>query len=481
MTGGQVTEYRIRKMVFMKKRELVTVLLCLLLLSNMATFFITRFFLYEEERVATGPELQEESSLLMEVYHILESNYFQPLDREQMFRGAVEGMIDALDDPHTRYLSPDSLEDMLIHTTGSFSGIGVEITADEGEILILRVISDSPSEEAGLLQGDRIVEVEGESTREMSLDEAARKLRGPSGTEVEITVKRSGEPEGLQVLLTRADIEMETVFTRRLEDIFGYVQVTNFDQNTARDFKSALQELEREEIKGLIFDLRNNPGGLLDEAIELGKTIVPRGEITRLVDRDGNVLDLHLSDASPRDYPIYVLVNEFSASGAEIIAGALQDSFRAELIGQPTYGKATVQQLRFFDDGSGLRYTIARYLTPGGQDLYTQGLQPDYLVEQPEEYFLQYRSVPRDLQRGDTGDPVLLLQKMLLFLDYPLEITGVMNGETIEVLQSFQRARGLSPSGELDEITREMIRKALLEEAENADAQLQKALELLEN
>ncbi len=153
----------------MRKRELLIVLLCVLIISNMATFFMTRFFFYEE-RVETVHEPLDNNELLMEVYRILDKGYFQPLDREQMFRGAVEGMIESLDDPHTRYLSPESLEDMLIHTTGSFSGIGVEITQDEGAILILRVMEGSPSEKAGLLQGDRIVKVEGEPTLEFSLD-----------------------------------------------------------------------------------------------------------------------------------------------------------------------------------------------------------------------------------------------------------------------------------------------------------------------
>ncbi len=462
----------------MRKRELVIVLLCMLLLSNMATFFMTRFF-FLEERVETTQDVQEDNTLLMEVYRILDKGYFQPLDRDQVFRGAVEGMIESLDDPHTRYLSPDSLEDMLIHTTGSFSGIGVEITEDEGEILILRVIGGSPSEEAGLIQGDRIIKIENKPTLELSLDEAARKLRGPSGTQVEITVKRSGEPDLFEVVLTRADIEMDTVFSRRIDDQFAYVQVTNFDQNTGGDFKIALEDLEAEGIEGLILDLRNNPGGLLDEAIDLGRTIVPEGEITRVVDRDGNILDKHLSSAAPKDYPIYILVNEFTASGAEIVAGALQDNKQGIVIGQPTYGKATVQQLQFLSDGSGLRYTIARYLTPDGHDLHAEGLQPDYVVEQPEEYFLQYQSIPRDLEQGDAGDQVVLLQNILIFLEYPVEVTGIMNGETIDLLKRFQQSQGLSPSGELDDVTRDEIRQALQERSEAADTQLQKALELL--
>ena len=462
----------------MRKRELVIVLVCVLLVSNMATFFMARFF-FLEERVETAQEVQEENALLMEVYRILEKGYFQPLDRDLMFQGAVEGMIDSLDDPHTRYLSPASLEDMLIHTTGSFSGIGVEITEDEGEILILRVIGGSPSEEAGLIQGDRIIKIENKPTLELSLDEAARKLRGPSGTQVEITVKRSGRPDLFDVVLTRADIEMDTVFARRINHRFGYIQVTNFDQHTGRDFRFALEELERESIEGLILDLRSNPGGLLDEAIDLGRTIVPEGEITRVVDRDGNVLDKHLSNAASKAYPIYVLVNEFTASGAEIVAGALQDSKQGVLIGEPTYGKATVQQLKFLSDGSGLRYTIARYLTPDGHDLHAQGLQPDYVVEQPEEYFLQYQSIPRELEPGDAGDQVVLLQNILKFLEYPLEVTGIMNGETIDALKLFQQTRGLQPSGLLDDLTRDQIRQVLQDRAEATDAQLQKALELL--
>ncbi len=452
-------------------------LLCLLFVSNMATYVFTRFFFSRHALDVAGE--RDKAGVLWEVWDILDDKYFQPLNPEKMIRGATEGLLETLEDPQTRYLEPESLEEMLIHTTGSFSGIGVQIAEDEGEILVLRIMDGSPAQRAGLLEGDRITAVDKKSMQGVALDEAARLLRGPSGTEVNVTVRRVGVEEPFSVNLTRADIEMDTVFARLLHEGIGYLQITNFDRDTGRDLSSSLRELEEKNISGLIIDLRNNPGGLLEEAIEVGKVIVPAGEITRMVDRNGNVIERYYSDAEPKEYPIVVLINEFTASAAEIIAGALQDSDKAVLVGKPTYGKATVQHLQFLSDGGGLRYTIAKYVTPAGQDLHLNGLQPDYPVELPDEYYLQYRSVPSRLQLGDTGESVVLLQKMLQFLGYPVELTGVFHEGTLQSVKKFQEEHDLQPTGELKRSTREKIRTALSKKADQADMQLQKAAEVL--
>ena len=398
-----------------------------------------------------------------------------------MLQGALEGMLRSLDDPYTSYLNQESLEEMLIQTTGSLSGIGVEIVEDEGEILIVRVTDDSPAQYCGLLPGDHIVEVEGQSMSGMDLQAAARLLRGPSGTAVEVVIQRTGEKEPIEVTITRAQIEMNTVFARFLEKGTGYLQITSFDQGTGEDFETALLSMEKKGLQGLILDLRDNPGGLLEEAIRVGEVIVPSGEITRVVDREGNVKERYFSRARPADYKIIVLVNEYSASAAEIIAGALQDRGGALLVGQPTFGKATVQYLEYLSDGSGLRYTIAKYLTPDGHDLHRHGLQPDFEVELPPEYYLRYRPVPRDLAPEEAGEKVLLLQTMLSFLGYDLKITGVMDEASRAALQSFQKEQGVPSSGRLDNTTRERLRLALAEKAAAVDQQLLFAQELLQN
>ncbi|RJX29443.1 MAG: PDZ domain-containing protein [Dethiobacter sp.] len=463
--------------VFMKRRELVVVLLCMLILSNIATYRFTRFF-FSSPALEVSRE-RDEAGLFWEVWDILEKKYFQPVEEERMIQGAIKGMLQSLDDPHTSYLSPESMEDMLIHTTGSLSGIGVEIVEDEGEILILRVIENSPAQQVGLIRGDCIVEVKGKSMDGVKLDEAARLLRGPSGTTVKIVVRRAGEEDPLQLTITRAKIEMGTVFAQVLEKGVGYIRITNFDQGTGKDFSESLTFLEKQGLKGLVLDLRDNAGGLLDEAVAVGEVIVPSGEITRVVDREGNVQERYFSQAKPKDYKIVVLINEYTASAAEIIAGALQDSGKALLVGMPTFGKATVQYLQFLSDGGGLRYTIAKYLTPGGHDLHKHGLQPDFEVNLPPEYYLQYRTVPRNLEQGDSGERVILLQNMLSFLGYPVEITGVFDTTSGDYLKEFQRNHDLLPTGTLDISTREHLRSALSEKAGKVDEQLKFAVDIL--
>lgn len=465
----------------MKKRELIVVFLCLLLLSNVATYMVARFlFSPPSQAVEISAEVEKER-LFQEIWNILDDQYFRPLDDEEMMQGAIEGMLRSLDDPYTVYMDPESLEEMIIQTTGSFSGIGVEITEDEDAILVLRVINDSPAQEAGLLKGDRIVEVEGSSMRGVALDEAATMLRGPSGTTVEVAIQRAGERELLEIEITREDIEIETVSSRWLEEGLGYIQVTNFDSNTAEDFRETLTSMEENDLEGLILDLRNNPGGLFDEAIQVGEMIVPAGEITRVVDRDGEILQSHSSEAEPGDYPMVVLVNEYSASAAEIIAGALQDHKRAFLVGVPTFGKASVQYLQNLSDGGALRYTIALYQTPGGQELHEKGLSPDLEIELPDEYYLQHRTIPLDLEAQETGDRVIMVQEMLKFLGYSLELTGVFDQQTMAALEEFQENRGLDSTGTMDASTRERLRSALSDKAEEVDKQLLEAVELIKN
>ncbi|HAP32639.1 MAG TPA: hypothetical protein DCQ14_06280, partial [Firmicutes bacterium] len=405
----------------MKRREFLAVLLVLLLLSNAATLLLARFFFSPAAEPAPGGK---EAGIFWEVWDLIRNQYFQPVEEEVLVRGAIEGMLRALDDPHTAYLTPEALRELLIYTTGSFSGIGVEITGGEGEVFVLRVISDSPAQRAGLLTGDRIVKVGEENVEGLAVDEVARLLRGPSGTIVNISIGRVGEAELLPLSITRAEIERETVFARMLKNSIGYIQITSFDQQTGEAFVAALERLDGEGLRGLILDLRDNPGGIVEQAIAVGQVIVPAGEITRVVDRDGNVRKRYLSQARPRDYPIAILINEHSASAAEIVAGALADGGNAYLVGTPSFGKATVQHLQHLSDGGGLRYTVAKYRTPAGHDLHQNGLQPDILVERSVAYYLQYRPIPRDLEKGATGEKVLLLQEMLRFLGYSLEKTG---------------------------------------------------------
>jgi carboxyl-terminal processing protease len=461
----------------MKRRNFIIVLLCLLLISNVATYRLTRFF--PSTPVVEAKRDEGAAELLWEVWDILEKKYYQELNQEEMIRGAIKGMLNSLDDPYTAYLKPEELEEMRALTIGFFGGIGVEITEDGGEILILRVMEDTPAGRAGLLPGDRIVLVGNVTMEHVTLDEAARLLRGPQGTRVNLTIRRPGEQGLLNLTLTRADIEVETVFARLVSPQIGCIRVTSFDQNTGENFLKALSFLEKQKLGGLIIDLRNNPGGLLDEAINVGKIIVPQGEITKVVDRWGKIQECYYSSAKPKDYPIVVLINEYTASAAEIVAGALQDRKKSLLVGMPTFGKATVQYLQSLSDNGGLRYTVGRYLTPAGRDLSHHGLQPDLEVKLPPSYYLQHQPVPKNLEQGETGETVVLLQNMINFLDCPLEVTGIMDTQTIKALQIFQGKHGLPPTGSLNHQTREKLRLELIRKSEQVDTQLEAAVKII--
>ena len=466
----------------MHRRFLVILFLFVLIFSNAGTYFFARLTAKPAEMPAgwAGQEnTLEENNIFEEVWGILKNNYIEPLDEEKLWWGAIEGMLGSLDDPQTSFFRPEEMEELIIQTTGSFRGIGVEITEDEGDILIIRVIEGTPADKEGLLPGDRIMEAGSDSLKDVGVEKAASLLRGPKGTKVEIQVQRSGLEKPVSFSIVRDDIDRETVFARLEEERIGYIEIVKFDKNTGKSFQQELSTLETKGLEGLIIDLRNNPGGLLDEAIEVGRNIVPEGVITRVVDRNGEVLNNYLSEAEPRPYPVVVLINEHSASASEIIAGALQDSKGAVLLGQPTYGKATVQHLEDLSDGSGLRYTIAKYQTPDGRDLHQQGLSPDVEVELPEHYSLFYNPVPGKLEPGEASEQAAVLQEMLLLLGYDVEVTGVYNNETVEAVEAFQENSGISSSGLLDTDTREKMRLALKEASVQEDTQLQEAVELL--
>lgn len=363
-------------------------LLCLLFFSNMGTYHFTVFKHNRYVRPSTVSETEEEKPIdqdlakFQEIYALLQHKHITPVLNREMIEGAIRGMLEVVDDPYTIYFNPITMENMLIQTTGSFSGIGVRIAEVDGQVIIFEVFEGAPAELAGLQESDIIIGVDGlEFNRS---DEAARLLRGPSGTKVQVKVQRKGLPEPLEILITRDDIEIKTVHSQIIALDIGYIEIKQFDNHTARDFVESLAELEASTIKGLILDLRNNPGGILEEVIAVGEMIVPAGEITSIVDRHGQRLKTYYSQATPKNYGIVVLVNELSASAAEILAGALQDSGAAVLVGTPTYGKATVQHLKILDDGSGFRYTVAKYRTPSGNDLHERGLAVDYQVEMPE-------------------------------------------------------------------------------------------------
>lgn len=430
----------------------------------------------------TLPEsLESEWEIFIEVIERLRESYLYPLDLSELVRGAVRGAVEAVGDPRTVFYDTQELTNFLIQKEGSFCGIGVRIVEIDEEIVVMETIPGSPAAAAGISPGDRIYRAGTQELSGLGLTRAAEILRGEKGSSVALSIRRPGRKEEQHLTLVRDEIIIDTVFSRMEKPGLGYISISNFDRKTGASFAEQLRLLENAGLhKGLILDLRDNPGGLVDEAIKVAGLIVPEGEIARLVGRDGEVREIYHSSAPGKDYPIVVLVNEETASAAEILAGALQDRGAALLVGAKTYGKATVQQPENLPGGNALLLTVARYLTPAEKDIDGTGLEPDISVETP--LFLKYYRyfLPLRLAQGDYGPGVQMLQEMLAELGYKPGEEGYFDEATAAALSEFQAAAGLEASGVFDDLTWLQFRQVFEKLSRERDPQLRRAVELIE-
>jgi carboxyl-terminal processing protease len=342
-------------------------------------------------------------NIFTRVLSYVENNYVENVDHDELIYGAIKGMLETLD-PHTSFLKPDQYKEMKIDTQGEFGGVGIEVemrpatdgAKGENLLTVMSAIEGTPAHKAGLQTGDQIVKIDDAPTRSLRMDEAVQKMRGKKGTQVTLTVERPSLPnkpgqgwkEPRVFQLSREIIKIDNVVARSLEPGYGYVRLKQFSENSDRDLDAALDKLERESptkrLHGLVLDLRNNPGGLLDQAVRIADEFVESGLIVRTEGKDGRVIDEEKAHArgTRGGFPIIVLVNGGSASASEIVAGALQDHHRAAIMGTQTFGKGSVQTVIELDDGSALKLTIARYYTPSGRSIQERGITPDVLVEQ---------------------------------------------------------------------------------------------------
>ncbi|MBE9581758.1 MAG: S41 family peptidase [Proteobacteria bacterium] len=338
-----------------------------------------------EHLLAGTEKTYEELKIFSDILDIVEKNYVETVDSKKLIRGAIQGMLRSLD-PHSSFLSPEAYKELRIDTKGEFSGIGIVITMQNHQLTVISPIEGSPAHTAGIKAGDRIVKVDGEDTKEMKLWEAVKKMRGKKGTTVVITVWRKEAPEPIEFKIVRDVIPLESVRSYTLKPGYGYLRITNFRDRTYNDVTAALTELESGEtsLQGLVFDLRDNPGGLLEQAVKVADIFLQEGRIVSIKGRSGShskVYSAH-SDKEKHAYPIVLLINEGSASASEIVAGALQDHARALILGATSFGKGSVQAVEPLRDGSGLKLTIARYYTPDGHAIQAEGIKPDVVVEE---------------------------------------------------------------------------------------------------
>ena len=341
---------------------------------------------------SNSPGSAEGLNVVEQVWNIIFTDYVDrsKLDSANLSRGAIQGMIEALDDPHTSYLEAEHYELGMSSLEGEFDGIGAYVTIEDKQLVIIAPIAESPADKAGIRAGDIIMEIDGEPVKDMSLAEAIIKIRGPKGTAVRLLVLHEGDAEPMEIEIVRARVEVPSVLFEMRGNI-AYITITQFSERTDSELSPVLQDLKEQHAAGIILDLRGNPGGLLDIVVKVASHFISKGVVVEVMSNQGKVATLEVVDSSvTTDLPMVVLVDKSSASGSEVLSGALQDHGRAIVAGNITYGKGSVNMLRRLSDGSGLYITTARWLTPGGRLIEGQGIEPDITLELTEEDAVQW-------------------------------------------------------------------------------------------
>jgi carboxyl-terminal processing protease len=330
----------------------------------------------------------EQLKLFTDVLTIIQNQYVDETEPREVIYGAVKGMLRALD-PHSSFMDPESYREMQVETSGSFGGLGIEITIRDDQLTVVAPIEGTPAWRAGIQPGDRIVKIEGLATKDMNLPDAVKRMRGPKGTKVTITIVREGTREPFDVSLVREVIQVQSIRSQELEPGIGYIRIRQFQERTAPDLVASVEKFDKAgKLAGLIVDVRNNPGGLLSAAVEVSEEFLGDGKL--IVYTEGRVRNQNMrftahARRAITEVPMVVLVNQGSASASEIVAGAIQDHGRGVVIGQQTFGKGSVQTIIPLADGSGLRLTTARYFTPKGRSIHGKGIAPDIVIDPPKD------------------------------------------------------------------------------------------------
>ncbi|CCO24303.1 S41 family peptidase [Maridesulfovibrio hydrothermalis] len=349
-----------------------------------------------------------------QVLDLVEHNYVKDISRKELVDDAVKGMLEQLD-PHSTFLSTNDFKEMQESTSGEFSGIGIEISMEKGRLTVISPIEDTPAYKAGLKPGDLILEIDGDSTQSISLMEAVGKIRGKRGTDVILTILHKDANKPKKVTITRGSIQIKSVKNQELEDGYLYLRLTRFNENTTREMHSALKKYKKSHtLKGIVLDLRNNPGGLLTQAVSVADTFIDEGLIVYIEGRNkaGRVNYNAKEKANDVVVPIVTLINAGSASASEIVAGALKDHDRALLVGERSFGKGSVQTIIPMPDGSGIKLTTALYYTPSGRSIQAEGIEPDIIYpfvppkvdnEKDDSFIVREKDLNRHLENSGDG------------------------------------------------------------------------------
>jgi carboxyl-terminal processing protease len=428
----------------------------------------------------------DELEKIEKAYKIISSQYVEDVDDQKLIEGAIQGMINTLKDPYSVYMNKETAEQFSESLDSSFEGIGAEVSMVDGKVTIVAPFKDSPAEKAGLKPNDQIISVNGESVEGLDLYEAVLKIRGKKGTKVRLEILRPGVKEVLKIDVVRDEIPIETVHAdvkKYHGKNVGYIEITSFSENTAQDFKKKLDELEKKNIDGLVLDVRGNPGGYLQSVEEILKELVPKDKpYVQIEDRNGEKQRFFSPLSKKKDYPISVLIDRGSASASEILAAALKEAGGYEIVGEKSFGKGTVQQALPMGDGSTIKLTLYKWLTPDGNWIHKKGVEPTVKAKQPEYYYANPIQVEKELKFDMNNEQIKNAQIMLKGLGFdPGRTDGYFSKETEMAVKAFQKANKLSVTGKIDQKTAQMLDTKIMELIRNGknDIQLENAMKVL--
>ncbi|WP_434120766.1 S41 family peptidase [Salinicoccus roseus] len=450
----------------------------ILLTSVIATAVITALSLEagNEKAVNVGTDTRSEFSKLYNVYDTINSKYYEDVDRDALIESSIQGMVEGLDDPYSEYMNNEEMEAFQETVTGDFEGIGAEVMQEVNRIIVTSPRRGSPAEEAGLEPGDEIIAVDGESIEGWTTQEAVQLIRGEKGTDVVLTIVR-GEGDPIDITITRDTIHIDSVTYEEVDGI-GHISVNRFQRGTTEEFESKLNEAAEDDVEDVIIDFRYNPGGLLDEAVNMINQFIDEGQtVLSLEDNNGERNEIATSgEANPNteDFTVYILINEGSASASEVFAGAMDDLTGATIAGTQSFGKGVVQQTVEFGDDSLLKYTNTKWLTPNGHWIHGEGITPDIKLVNPDYYRVDMLSPDEVYTEGIANETVPSIKVALDTLGYEIEDFDEDFGPDLTTaVGDFQSDNGLEMTGNVTGETSTILMSELREYINENDAQLE--------